>query len=362
MPAPAPAQAARNGQGASAVPFLAGSWEYTEPMFTDTITPGATAQEFLHNITPGGFLRGIELEMTAAGGTNSTGVLAGDIPWSVISSISIESVDGVPVLYPMTGYQLYLVSRFCRLWDGDPATDPTYAATINPQFRIRVFVESRMTIGCLNNTDARAQYRIRYTVAAFNPGIVTTTGDAVAPALTFQGALEVWAQPPAADLAGNPIVQVPDGTSLQRFISRQGGIAMSTGTVTAQSNRVGNLIRTLILEFRNSSGVRTNLTADPLRFRLDNTQLSSENRSHKDYDMDIFYNGDAPAIATRPTGIYVFHRWHDPGKMMGPYWLPSTEASYLTFEVNGGAAAGTLTILTEDLAPVGPVPAHLMGL
>lgn len=353
------------GQNNPTVPFLAGSWEYTEPMFVDTITPGTNATEFVHQVTPGGFLRGVELELTSTGGALGTGVLNPDNPWPIISSVSVESVDGVPILYPMTGYQMYLCARFTRTWNGDPATDPAFASSINPAFRIRIFVESRMTIGVLNNTDARAQYRFRYTVNALNPGVVTTTGSATAPACTFKGALETWAQPPAEDLAGNAVVQTPDGLALQRFLSRQASIPTVAGTMTIQSNRVGNLIRTLILEFRDSTAgypLRIDLTADPLRFRLDNTQISSENRTHKDYDMDCFYCLDAPAMITRPTGVYVFHRWHDPGAMDGPYWLPTTEASYLTFEINGGPAGGSLTIITEDLAPVGPVPAHLMGL
>lgn len=365
MPVATRGRAAQGGQSQGpSVPFLAGSWEYTEPMFTDVVTPGANTAEQLHQVTPGGFFRGVELELTSTGGSLGTGVLNGDVPWSIISSVSVESVDGVPIIYPMTGYQMYLASRFFRLWQGDPATDPTYSATVNPAFRIRVFVESRMTIGVLNNTDARAQYRFRYTVNAFNPGIVTTTGSATAPACTFKGALETWAQPPAEDLAGNGIVQTPDGITLQRFVSRQASIPTVSGTMTIQSNRVGNLIRCLVLEFRDNSTVpvRTDLTADPIRFRLDNTQLSSENRTHRDFVMDTFFNGDAPAIATRPTGVYVFYRWHDPGSMDGPYWLPTTEASYLTFEINGAVAGGSLTIITEDLAPVGPVPAHLMGL
>ena len=48
--------------------------------------------------------------------------------------------------------------------------------------------------------------------------------------------------------------------------------------------------------------------------------------------------------------------------MDGDYWLPTTEASYLQFELNGGQSAGTLESITEDLAPAGPVPAYLQGL
>jgi hypothetical protein len=48
--------------------------------------------------------------------------------------------------------------------------------------------------------------------------------------------------------------------------------------------------------------------------------------------------------------------------MDGMYWLASTEASYLAFELNGTPAGGTIEIITEDLAPAGPVPPYLQGI
>ena len=64
----------------------------------------------------------------------------------------------------------------------------------------------------------------------------------------------------------------------------------------------------------------------------------------------------------RPAGVYTYFRFHNPGQMDGDYWLPTTEASYLQFTLNGGASAGTLESITEDLAPAGLVPAYLQGL
>lgn len=367
----------------AAVPFMAGSWEYSEWMAQDSLTLGANAQEFVHNITPGGFLRGITFDITSASGVLGTVVsLAGDAPFSIISSMTLESIDGTPILYPMYGYDYYLISRFTRPWDGDPALDTAsgtftgvggYSNSINPAFRLRFFVESRMTIGCLPNTDARAQYRIRYTMAPLvvsagsNTGLVSASSGVTAPVVTINLYLETYAQPPQTDYAGNPIAQQPDGLALQRFCSHQSGDALNTGTATIKENRVGNLIRTQLLICRNSSGVRTDLTTDPIRWRIDNTQILSEYRSRRDYEMARFgHQGSGflgtPAAETRPTGVYVYFRWHNPGAMDGMYWLATTEATYEQFELNGGASSGTLECITEDLAPAGPVPAYLQGL
>jgi hypothetical protein len=348
-------------------------------MAQDTLTMGSST-EFVHQITPGGFLRGVTFSLQSQSGVlGTTASLAAEVPWSVIQSMTLESIDGTPILYPMLGYSYYLVARFCRPWDGDPANDGTtnsyggvggYASSVNPFFRLRFFVEGRITIGVLPNTDARAQYRLRYTVAPLLQagtsayGLVTSTTGVTAPALAINLYLETYAQPPQVDYSGNPIIQIPDGLSVQRFVSHQAGDTTNTGTFTIKENRVGNLIRTLLLVQRTSANVRTDLTTDPIRWRLDNTQLLSEYRDRRDYEMDRFGSQQNSRLynSNRPTGVYVWFRYHNPGSMDGNYWLPTTEASYLQFELNGGVSAGTLESITEDLAPAGPVPAYLQGL
>lgn len=362
MPNPGALAAPKQGGQAQAAanPFMAATYDYAEQFFSDTVTPGTTAQDFTHNITPGGFLRGVYLKVSGASGALGSGTLAGDYPWNIFSSITLESIDGTPLRYPMDGYATYLESRFCRPWDGDPAQDPAYVGTINATFRLRYFLESRMTTGVVPNTDARAQYRLRFTVNTL--ANLVTGGTPTAPTLTITGHVEQYAQPDKTDLHGRPNAQAPEGMALQRFVSREAGIALNTSTTNVKSNRVGNLIRTLILVVKNSSGVRTDLTSDPIRWRLDNAQLVTEYRDHRDYEMDRFYADQGFDTTTRPTGVYVFPRWHKPGARTGMSWLPTTEATYQMFELNGGPSSGTVDIITEDLAPVGPVASHLIGI
>lgn len=368
MPVATNANQGQSAQRAS-VPFLAGSWSYSEFMVSDSVTPGSTSQPFTHEITPGGFLRGLTMSVSSTSGVlGTTATLAGDIPWSLIQSMQLESIDGTPLLYPMDGYSYYLISRYCRPWEGDPANDPSYSATINPAFRIRFFIEGRITIGVLPNTDARAQYRMRYTTSPLVQGsnsaygLVSVSTGVTAPSVTIDFYLETYAQPPTVDYAGNPIVQIPDGLTLQRFCSNQFDNT-NTATNTIKENRVGNLIRNILLVQRSSAAVRTNLTSDPIIWRLDNTQLLSEYRDRRDYEAWRFGNQQSGNDnAARPTGVYPYFRYHNPGQMDGDYWLPTTEASYLQFQLQGGASSGTLQSITEDLAPAGPVPQYLYGL
>lgn len=348
------------------VPFIDGSYEYSEIIATYTVTPGAAAQDLpITNITPGGFLRGVTLIVTSTAGVIGTGVVSADAPWSLFGNITLESIDGTPILYPMSGYAHYVASRYTRPWDGDPATDTTFSATVNPSFRMSIFNEGRATLGTLPNTDARAQYRLRMNVnplSAVSPegGLLTTLGTATAPTVTVAVNLETYAQPPARTLSGAPIQQIPDGIGMQRFLSQQVDVSNAAQNLIKE-NRTGNLIRTHLIVVRASTGVRTDLTTDPIRLRVDNTQLFVETRAHRDYLMWKFFQmvTQPGGASARPTGVYVFYRWQQPGPMKGQGWLETTEATFLQYELFGAPAAGTIQTITEDLAPVGPVPSYL---
>jgi hypothetical protein len=342
-------------------PFGQASWEYSEVMFTDTITPTASPQDIFHNITPGGFLRGVTFSVTGTGGALGAGVLAADFPWSFFNSLSIESVDGTHILYPMPGYSHYLISRFCRPQELDPAQDPGFVGTINFSFRLRLFCESLLTVGVVPNTDARAQYRLRWQAAPISG--MFSTAPTTPPTVTVNQYFEAWAQPDRTDIFGRPNQQVPDGVALQRFASRE-IFSTSAGTQTFKSNRVGNFIRNNIAVVRNNAQARTDLTADPIRFRLDNTTLLTEFRDRRDYYMDTFYGsggGSAGSFSVRPTGVYVWPRFRAPDRPVGQGWLPTAEATFLQWELNGLPASGTLEMITEDLAAVGPVAPYLVG-
>lgn len=344
-------------------PFMGATWEYTEPMNAQAVTPSAVAQTFTTNVTPSGFLRGITLDVsTTTVGSGLT--ISADGPWNLFQSVSLVNVDGDDILYPgLTGYSWYLVSKFCRPWDEDPAQDPAFAASATTlTFRMRFFCEARASIGVRANTDARAQYRLQYTI---NPSTVIWSAQTTVPVLQILPYLETYAQPDMTDAMGVPNAQVPPGVSLQRAVSNEIGVT-AAGTGTYKVNRVGNLIRSHILVFRNSSGVRTDLTADPIQLRKDNTTLWNQTRSRVDYETFRYFGPQGVGSglqATRPTGVYPFPRWHQPGIRQGNPWLQSTQATFLQYTYNGASAGGTVEVITEDLAPTTPVlPAHLKDL
>jgi hypothetical protein len=354
-----PTGSAPASAGGSVVPFFYGTNQYVEKITSTTVTLTAAQSEQQFNINPGGFLRGVRLEVRSTTGALGGGTLTGDAPWNVIASASLENIDGSPIVYPMNGYAHMVGQWFFRPWHGDPSRRFDYSATINPSFSLFLQPEIRHTAGVLANTDARAQYRIKWTYATLTT--LVTGGTPTAPAVTVTAYMESWAQPDANDLRGNPIEEIPAGLNLAT-LRRQQIVNLSAAGAdnTLQISNVGNEIRGLAFICRNSSGVRTDLLSDPIRWRLDNRSLGTFTNAEVFNRMADFYaalqNG-----STRPTGVYVFPRFFNPGEMIGESWLATTNATYLIFEsaTAAGGTSGTCQILTDEVVPVGPVPMEL---
>lgn len=348
------------------VPFIVGSNLYREaPFSTTTLQLDANGHETVANVTPGGFLRGVILQVTSINGVIGTGVLGPDAPWSLFSSISIEDISGGPILYPMSGFAAFVKQKYLHPWEGDPSKRSDFSNTVNPAFTLRLSIELRDTLCVLANTDARAQYRVRFTIAPSNATF--TTAPTTTPTVTVKAYFSAWAQPDAHDLMEVPIQQSPDGLIASRFVMHEVPV-LNAGANVIRHTLMGNEIRGIVWIVRNSLGARINLTdanAGPIDFRLDNRREWKMNPSQIVEEMQWFYEQLANGTQTREVGVYVIPRFRDPGRLVGEYWLQTVEQSLLQCELNGtdlGAnAPGTLEIIYDELAVAGDLPANLEG-
>lgn len=341
------------------VPFFYGTNQYVEKFASQAQTLTTTTVEAQFNINPGGFLRGVRLEVRSTGGALGGGAITGDVPFSVIQSATLENIDGSPIVYPMGGYAHAIGQMYFRPWFGDISRRFDYSATINPAFSLFLQPEIRHTAGVLANTDARALYRVRWTWSTL--ATIVTGGAPTAPAVTVTAYMESWAQPDSADLRGNPIEELPPGLNLATLRRQQIiNLAAAGADNTFQLSNMGNELRGIIFITRNSSGVRTDLLSDPIRWRLDNRSLGVFATQEVFNQMTDFYeflqNG-----STRQTGVYVWPRFYQPGVMAGQSWLATTNATYLIYEsaTAAGGTSGTAQIITDEVVPVGPVPMEL---
>lgn len=342
------------------VPFLYGTNQYVEKFDSTSQLLGAAQVEIAKNINPGGFLRGVRLEVTSTGGVLGTGAVSADGPWSAVASATIENIDGAPIRYPMSAYAHGQLAWWARPWDGDPSRRFDFSNTINPAFSLFLKPEIRQTAGVLANTDARALYRVRYT---FNTlaGFLGTVGTATAPTVTVTLYMETWAQPDKNDLLGRPIEELPPGGNLQTIARHQViNLAAVGADNTFQISNMGNEIRCFIWIMRNSAGARTDLASNPVRWRLDNRSLGVFSPTEIFNRMSDFYESLQNG-STRPTGVYVWARFFDVGRMVGEPWMTTANATYLLWETAtaAGGAGGTLEVLTDEVVPGGEVPMEL---
>lgn len=349
----------RQGAVTPTIPFVRAALRQTLPGGVDVLRAiTAAAQNFgTFEIPATGWLRGIELLVTATGGTGTVAVAQADAPWSAIDTIELTDPAGGQIFGPVSGYELML-ANFAGGYANrvDPAT---YGSTQLVQssgdfrFRLRVPVEASIRDGyaSLTNQDASAAYRLR--VGLSPASSIYSTNPTTFPTVRLQAAAEVWTQPKGANLFGQPQETSPPGAGTIQFWTRE-ITSLVSGANQPRIRRVGNLIRTLVLITRTSAGARVANTdlPDPIRILWDTLSLTDEQRLIRLDKMEAAYGTAFPA------GVFVYTYADDldykPGGELRNALLPTTPATRLNFEGSWGAGAGggTLTVLINDILPV----------
>lgn len=339
-------------------PFVRAAFEHEQPGDdrTTQMLAGSSTRVGPLDVPAYGFMRNIVIDVVCSGGVGGTPVLAADGPWNILESVSLEDVGGRPIIGPLSGYELYLLNKWggYRFGSYDPALYPSYVATaMNPSFQLIIPVEitPRDAIGSLPNLTSSQTYKVSYTIAA-GSAVYTTAPTTTLPAVRVRLALVAWSQPPAADVRGIPNETEPPFLGTTQYAQR------SIYTVNAGENRialkrVGNLVRNLILIYRTTAGARNdgNLPAT-YRWELDSRNLEVSSLRNL---RDVMFSRWGMAA---DTGVVVRSMTHDgdgrPGNEQRHLYLPTSGATRLEF-IGSFAAAGTLTVITNDVAPAGGV-------
>jgi hypothetical protein len=377
-PVMAPAEQARPEAGPK-VPFVRASYQYREKMRSDAVILTASQQTLQPvPVTPGGFLRGVWIEVaTAVSGVLGTAVLGSptDFPFALIATVVLEDVNGQSIVGPISGYELFMANKYGGyLPQDDPELNPAFTGTFaSPYFVIWVPVEVRSDgLGSLANTDARAQYRLIVTIDStanfLSTGTITTPLQ-----ITVTYWVDYWAQVEAHSMTGEAQEQVPPGLGTTQFWYHEIP-TVTAGAQTVKHNRVGNAIRCIVYILRNGvaaggaqpANQRVSNFTDPIKLRMDNRYLFSEspNLRRRGLMGRFFFltgpDGDPATIGTPVKGIL------ETGTIVVPFnqdvaydpspgdlgdWLETNEATFLQLEDTLSATVASLTILTNDVAP-----------
>jgi hypothetical protein len=353
--------AAKARQAARLIPFTRAAHEHVEPMFdvTSAVISANTQAFGPFDVPAYGYLRAIWLKIVCDGVTIGPGVVADDGPWNLLQNISLNDVNGAPIVGPaINGYDLYLINRYGAYCEGDlPNLYPYLDLTSGDfQFALRVPVEINKAdgYGALANQNAAQAYQFSFTIA--NENTIWSTPPTTEPTVRVRAWAECWSQPAEVDPLGNAQALMPPGHGTTQFWSTYVKSA-GVGDNTVLLPRVGNLIRTLIVENYDDQGVRDDIDfPEVMQFIWDSRIVLNEAKAYRLWEMQRRYAqyGFAP-----PDGVYVYDFTHDgggPGDESRNLWLPTVQATRLEFVGTWGASAGTLRILTNDVAPAVVAP------
>lgn len=360
------------------VSFVRAAHEHVEPGGIDvSATPGAGAvTNGPFDVPAYGYLKDIVLLVTMTGGTLGAGSLATDFPFNVFDEVVLFDINGAPIYGPTTGWDLFLANLIGGyVWWTDPRQNPGYVGSINASFLIRIPVEVTPWdgYGALPNESAAAAFKLRFTLTA--SANLFPTAPTTVPVVRVRSFLEAWSHPAAKDVFGQPQATTPPGVMTIQYWS-QFVKTINAGANTTQFAKVGNLIRNFVLQARNNTTSQnttlrdSTVFPDPVTVNWDNRQLhSSITQFHlstwlaERLALSLAFTAPVPggsgatqASGILPAGTFVFDYTHDVDGHIGyearNLYLPTSQAT--RFEMIGNSAtAGTIKLLTNDIAPVG---------
>lgn len=362
------------------VPFIRASAEHREPVLdVQRLMLASGSQDLgVFDVPAYGYLRSIVLVVTATGAVGGT--FGEDGPWNVLQNIALTEPNGAVIAQFDSGHSLFLANKwggYRAPYGSDPKASPAYSQDAAGNFtfllRIPVEISAREALGALPNQNSAASFKVRLTLAtaaaaATNLYSALTTP----PTVRVRAYMEAWDQPETS-VAGQTNQVTPPAMNTTQFWSSQ-TFSVAAGQQQIRLTRVGNYLRNLIFVLRRAGTSRANGDADmpdPTTIYLDTRPLDVVERNNwKNQMFERTGNGGRAAGATVTTalaadtiggldaGVFVYDFCHEFDNGLGretrDLWLPTLGSSRL--EVQGSFAnAGTLTVLTNDVAIAGSV-------
>jgi hypothetical protein len=340
----------------AALPFTSGAHEHGEPAFTATFTPGASVQRQNPTDIPAyGYITALLMECVCSGG--AAGTAQPDAPYNLLTDITLQDVNGTVIAGPINGYEAY-VANILGGWSGvrnNPSDCPWFVGT-TPNFafylRIPVEISHKDGLGALSNQNSSANYKLTFGVNTV--ANVWSVAPTTVPLLTIKCNLEAWTLPAERDSRGNPQAQVPPLLGTGQYLSIQGPRPTVANAFTVPFTRLGNYLRFVGIITRDGTGARSDAVApDPFVFNWDGMQMQNFTQRMMQQRLYERVNG----VFTRPAGV-----WALPFNFGGEYpamgnespnlWLPTSQSSRLSIDGSGNGTAGTVTLITCEVAPI----------
>lgn len=363
--------------GSNTLPFTSSARRHREQMAIANSSFVLAATQIPEQAVPAyGFLRGLWLRAVASAGAGTSVTAAADGPFNVFAQISITDPDGAPIYSVNNGYTAYLIHKYGGYVTGATITDPKLdnffsgvsGTTGNFQFQLWLPLEisKRNGLGCLPNTDSGKQYK--FNISTNGPATVYGTVPTTTPTLTISAFIDCWTQPPTQDVLGRTLTRVPPMVGTTQYWSRQ-SIVVNAGQSNGQTfGRVGNIVRGWLFIFRNAAGVRQAAAnfMNPATLYRDGYNYDVIEINNWLTEIAYYYglnSGTFDAAGGPDTGVFPYMFIFDfsgvPGnELRGQYW-PTLQSSRIELDGSYGVA-GTLEVITNDIAPTGDLTNKLL--
>lgn len=395
MPAPtvtrtAPAQsagnpAARTQSNAPAVliPFTRAARKKSMNVGTYgpvALNTGVNAQPVIP-VPAAGYLRFLRITVTGTTTGNAAAVaFNADGPFNVLQQIQFNAANGDSIVSPIDGFTLYLLNKYGAFSSGtyDPVADPAYSVTPGTgatggsfQFvlRLPVEIDSRDGLGALENMAANAAYQFQYSLNSL--ANLYTVQPTTAPTVTVNVVEEYWNAPAAANLAGAPQAQAPNGNGTVSLIQTQTPTITSGSTQTVNLLNVGNTVRWIMFVLRTSAGVRTEADFPAVSKLIVNNDMWYYRRKEQwrsqlanDYQLRGGISA-SPAAGQLDAGVFIVSDFMNDGAPGASevnaasnrnLWLVTNSATSLQFDATTqwGGGANSLQVIQNNIRPSDP--------
>jgi hypothetical protein len=365
-PAPAPAgagtaSAAGNaGQASSqvqaapaAIPFYKAAKWHQE--IADTFSGVAYGGVFKPQQAAYGWLARDDLRIIASGGSGGNAVAAADAPWNALGSVVVKNPQGRQ-LVAADGYSLKLVADYSGMSLFKQSGAPSWSAmdsSGNFDFTLPIWHEfGQYGRGCLPNTNQSATYKVEVTFAPATT--VYSTPPTTVPTLSgYLGMLGRLAPAPT-DLFGRAQMQQPPLAGIYQEISLQAAV-VKNGLNTFFSNRVGNVIRMLLLIWRDSSGSRSGAVSggtfpalgSHIVVKWDTTVLY-DTTPEELQDLSYQKTGIVPDAGVIPL-LFTDDEDHLAVGEDGGQYIPTLGSTKLEIDWTSTTGGGSFTLVTVDI-------------
>jgi hypothetical protein len=309
-----------------------------------------------------GYLRSLLIYVEATGGTGTAAVYREDAPWIALQDIALQDINGGFIFGPMSGYDLYLAHKYGGYAGfGDPTISPAYvtpttAGNFSFLVRLPVEVNNRDALAAIGNRNSAATYKLRLTQSPNT--VIYSTNPTGAPTMRVRVWEELWSQPAPMDGHGRPQAEQPPAHGTTQFWSKATYV-VPAGNFALRVQRMGNLIRELVLIYRTTAPARSDSSfPNPIRLELESHAIINEDRNIRKH-----YMKERTGFATLDTGVFVYDMAHDLDGVIGgemrDQWIETSQATRLEF-VGSWGAAGTVDVLTNDIVPAPGADIFLM--